>query len=174
MRFVLLFVLLFLLACEAQEPGAAIFHPAGGQALQKSDLKADDLHVGGEVYVPVYSEVYWHNTKTVTQLSATVSIRNTDAQRPLTLTHVDYYGSKGALIRRYLDGPVTLDPLSTVEWMIEEHDTEGGSGANFLVGWGAPGPVARPAMEAIMLGQISGRGISFVSQGRAVEVMGAE
>ena len=171
MRFVSLSVaLLALFGCQTQEPGGAIFHPAGGDALHDT-TSAVELAISGEVYIPVYSNIYWDNVKKVTELSATVSIRNTDAKRPLLLTHVDYYGSRGQLIRSYLDGPVSLDPMSTVEWVIEEHDTEGGSGANFLVGWGAPGPITRPVMEAVMLGQVSGRGISFVSQGRPLEVV---
>lgn len=173
MRLVFLSLACVLLAgCESQEPGAAIFHPAGGQALERVDLSRGELAVSGQVYIPVYSNVYWDNVETVTELSATVSIRNTDARRDLILTRVDYYGSRGQLIRGYLDGPVRVGPMGTVEWVIEEHDTEGGSGANFLVEWGAREPIARPVMEAIMLGQIAGRGISFASEGRPVEVVG--
>lgn len=110
----------------------------------------------------------------MTELSATVSVRNADREKPLVLTHVDYFDSRGTLIRKYLDEPKELEPMGTVEWVIEVHDTEGGSGANFLVGWGAPGEIARPVMESIMLGQISSFSISFVSQGRPVEVVEPE
>ena len=161
--------LLALAGCQESSSDPAIFHPVGQQMLHQTDLTASDLSVGGETYVPVYSSVYWGNSGTITEISATLSVRNTDAKRSLVLTHVDYYNTRGDLIRHYLDRPALLEPMATVEWMIEIHDTEGGSGANFLVGWGAPGPVSRPVMEAIMLA--GSRGISFVSEGRPVEVL---
>jgi hypothetical protein len=171
MRFAIVSVgLCALLACEGSESSKAIFHPSGQQSLHPANLTAADLTVRGEVYVPIYSNVYWGASGTVTEISATLSVRNADVARPLILTHVDYYDSRGKLIRKYLDAPATLDPMATVEWMIDVHDTEGGSGANFIVGWGSPGPVARPVMEAIMLA--GSRGISFVSEGRPVEVVG--
>lgn len=157
------------LACGEDGSSNAIFHPAGQQSMHPANVAPADLKVRGEVYIPIYSNVFWGASHTVTEISATLSVRNTDAARPLILTHVDYYGSRGKLIRRYLDSPATLDPMATVEWMIEVHDTEGGSGANFIVGWGAPGPIARPVMESIMLA--GSRGISFVSQGRPVEIV---
>ena len=156
--------------CQDSDTSQAIFHPAGKQALHDSDLTEADLVVGGEVYVPVYSSVYMGTTGVVTEISATLSVRNADSSRSLVLTHVDYYASRGKLIRKYLDSPVMLEPMGTVEWMIEVHDTEGGSGANFIVGWGSPEPIARPVMEAIMLA--GSRGISFVSVGRPIEIVG--
>ena len=166
-------VFLALGGCQTatRPPGDVIFHPAGQKALHATQLTASDLVVTGETYVPVYSNIYWGQSTSVTELSATVSVRNVDVTRPLILTHVDYYDSRGKLIRQYLDAPTELEPMGTVEWVIEVHDTEGGSGANFMVGWGAPGPIARPVMESIMLGQISSFAISFVSQGRPVEVV---
>ncbi len=160
-----------LLGCQPQPPRDPLFHPAGQSALGSTTLTASDLAVTGETYVPVYSNIYWGQSTSVTELSATVSVRNADRERPLVLTHVDYFDSRGKLIRQYLDQPKELEPMGTVEWVIEVHDTEGGSGANFVVGWGAPGPIARPVMEAIMLGQISSFSISFVSQGRPVEMV---
>lgn len=174
MRFVTAFlVLLSLGGCQptTRPPGDVLFHPAGQKALHATQLTESDLLVTGETYVPVYSNIYWGQSTSVTELSATVSVRNADLDQSLILTHVDYYDSRGRLIRQYLDAPTELEPMGTVEWVIEVHDTEGGSGANFMVGWGAPGPVARPVMESIMLGQISSFAISFVSQGRPVEVV---
>ena len=166
----ILLVLLAASGCQDDETSQAIFHPAGKQALHDSDLTESDFVVGGEVYVPIYSSVYMGATAVVTEISATLSVRNADSSRPLILTHVDYYASRGELIRQYLESPVMLEPMATVEWMIEVHDTEGGSGANFIVGWGSPEPIARPVMEAVMLA--GSRGISFVSVGRPVEVVG--
>ncbi|MBI1356574.1 MAG: DUF3124 domain-containing protein [Acidobacteria bacterium] len=163
-------LLLLCWGCDDPPAGDPIFHPAGQKALRPATSDPAMLAVKGETYVPVYSNIYWGRTDSVTELSATLSVRNADQKRPLTLTRVDYYDSRGKLIRQYLDAPVELEAMGTVEWVIEQRDTEGGSGANFVVGWGAPGAVAKPVMESIMLGHIGSFGISFVSEGRPIEV----
>lgn len=164
--------LLLSLACVSDRPPPrAIFHPGGAQALHASDIDPADLPIRGEVYVPVYSNIYWGEAEMATELSATISIRNADAKRPLVLISVTYYDSVGKPIRQFLDGVKELDPMATLEFVIERHDTAGGSGANFVVDWGSPGPIAEPVMEAIMLGQIGNAGISFVSPGRPIRIL---
>lgn len=120
------------------------------------------------VYVPVYSNIYWGSGETVTELSVTLSIRNVDPQRPIALLSIAYYDSEGTLVREYLDAPAELSPRGTADFVIERHDEIGGSGANFLVEWGAEGAAYEPVMESVMLGQIGSASISFVSQGRTL------
>jgi hypothetical protein len=166
------FVLLLSTACEAEGlHSRAIFHPGGAQALHTSQITPGDLAVRGRVYVPVYSSIHWGGIEAVTQLSATISIRNADAERPLVLASVTYYDSLGKVLQQYLDSVMELDPMATVEFVIERPDTRGGNGANFIVDWGSAGAIAEPVMEAVMLGQIGTVGISFVSQGRAVHIL---
>ena len=126
------------------------------------------------VYVPVYSSIYWGSGETVTDLSATLSIRNVDPERPILLLAIDYYDSRGHLVRQYLKEPSSLAPLGTIDYVIERIDASGGAGANFLVEWGAVGRVYEPVMESVMLGQIGSAGISFVSQGRPLREVGPE
>ena len=160
-----------LLACRPETlPPQAIFHPGGAQALHASQIDPGDLLVRGGVYVPVYSIIHWSELRTTAELAVTVSIRNTDAEHSLGLASVTYYDSLGKPIQEYLDGVKELDPLATVEFVIERSDTRGGSGAKFIVDWGSPGPIAEPVMEAIMLGQFGNSGISFVSPGRPIHV----
>jgi len=155
-----------------EDPGQAIFHPRGVEALHPSEAAAGELLVGGKVYVPVYSNIYSGGPTATTELSATVSIRNADAERPLVLVAVTYYDSLGNRIEDYLDEVVELDPMATVEFVIERPDTRGGSGANFIVEWGSTTPIAEPVMEAVMLGRFGGVGLSFVSQGRPIRMVG--
>jgi hypothetical protein len=119
----------------------------------------------------VYSNIHWGGLDAITELSATVSIRNADAERSLVLVSVKYYDSLGKPIQEYLNGVMELDPMATVEFVIERPDTRGGSGANFLIDWGSPHSIAEPVTEAIMLGQIGNAGISFLSPGRPVHVI---
>lgn len=165
---------LLLAGCRQQGlPPQAIFHPGGSQALHASQVNPENLLVRSAVYVPVYSSIHWGGLDAITELSATVSIRNADVERRLVLVSVTYYDSIGKVIREYLDGVMELDPMSTVEFVIARSDTSGGNGANFLVDWGSATAVAEPVIEAIMLGQTGNAGISFVSQGRPVRILEA-
>jgi hypothetical protein len=171
-HFALAVLVLAGLSCKPPvPPTGAIFHPSGVRALHPADIQAGALALQEQTYIPVYSNIFWGEPDVVTELSVVVSIRNVDAHVPLILTTVDYYGSQGNLIRKYLDAPQRLDPMGTVELVIERRDTEGGAGANFLVDWGAESAIAEPVMESIMLGQIGTSGISFLSPGRRVTVL---
>ena len=96
--------LVFSAACEQEGlPPQAIFHPGGSQALHASRIDPGDLVVRGAVYVPVYSSIHWGGLDTVTELSATISIRNTDVQQEVVLASVTYYDSLGKVIHEYLE-----------------------------------------------------------------------
>jgi hypothetical protein len=120
---------------------------------------------GQTVYVPVYSHIYQGIKARPYNLSALLSIRNTDPSNAITVTSVRYYGSDGTLVKKFLEEPVVVQPLATAEHLIMERDTSGGSGANFLVQWNASGPVNAPLVQAVMIGTASTQGISFVCDG---------
>lgn len=126
------------------------------------------------VYVPVYSHVYVRDGSPF-RLTATLSIRNTDPARPLVVDRVAYYDSAGHLVREYVDAPITVAPHATIEYLIKEQDVSGGSGANFVVDWATENPLARPVIEAVMIGTASNQGISFICPGVVVsEVMAGD
>ncbi|HZV82872.1 MAG TPA: DUF3124 domain-containing protein, partial [Geobacteraceae bacterium] len=99
---------------------------------------------------------------------ATLSVRNTDPVAPFRIKTIDYYDTNGKLVRRYLDKPLTLAPMASTYIHIEEKDTSGGFGANFIVRWDADRSINAPIIESIMIGATSGQGISFVSQGQEI------
>lgn len=166
---------LLLLSCNNQPAaptGRAVFHPQGRTAVTATDVDPTELPVHGEFYIPIYSDIYWGQSSTHTNLSATLSIRNTDSSNPLILLKVDYYDSLGDRIRQYVETPSELAPMATVDFVIDRDDRAGGSGANFTVEWAARGPITEPVMESVMLGQVGGRGVSFLSPGRPVKRIG--
>jgi len=122
---------------------------------------------GQTVYVPVYSHIYADGGKPHL-LEATLSIRNLDPNRAITIKSVKYFDTRGSLIKEYLDSKMRLGPLETSAFLVEKHDTRGGSGANFIVVWDAEEPVYEPLVEAIMIGFSEGNSISFTSPGRAL------
>lgn len=131
---------------------------------------AEEGSRGEIVYVPIYSSVFYQDGKRTLELAATLSVHNIDLQNPITVEKVDYYNTKGELIRKHLDKAVVLKPLETKNFVIEKEDTTGGTGANFLVQWQSPGvAVNSPIIEALMISAGSGQGISFTTVGRVIK-----
>ncbi len=126
------------------------------------------LSRGETVYVPVYSNVFSAPKQIPFYLAAILSIRNTDMANSLTVLSADYFDTKGKLLKRYYQQPVTLAPLETVYIYIPEDDVAGGVGANFIVRWKTPQDVNMPIIECVMIGTKSGQGISFVSPGQVI------
>lgn len=146
---------------EAEPPVAEA--PPAGDSAQTAPA------VSQSVYVPDYSHVYHGGGLSRFPLTTTLSVRNTDPERSITLRSVRYYDTEGELTRRFLEEPRRLEPLGTADFVIEEHEVSGGTGANFIVEWSADRAVSRPLIEAVMIGTSSGQGISFTSRGQPIE-----
>ena len=127
--------------------------------------------LGQTVYVPVYSHIFADDRYRDRPflLTATLSVRNTDPERPFTLKSGDSYDSEGGLLQRYLEAPVTLAPLASTHYIVPESEAKGGAGAKFLIEWQAPAAVSEPIIEAVMIGTKLQQGISFISTGRAIK-----
>lgn len=127
------------------------------------------LSSGQTVYVPVYSNVFSAPKQIPFKLATMLSIRNTDIMNSISVTSADYYDTKGKLLRRYYQNPVTLSPLESIHIYIPEDDKDGGFGANFIVRWNARKEVNAPIIECVMIGAKSGQGISFLSPGQVIK-----
>ena len=69
----------------------------------------------------------------------------------------------GNLSKKYVDQLIRLEPLQTIEFLVERHDVTGGSGANFIVEWhAATKDTHAPLIEAVMVGRSGTNAISFV------------
>lgn len=123
------------------------------------------------VYVPVYSSVLGAAGLARLDLSVTLSIRNVSERSVLAIERIDYYDTAGKLIERYLDAPVAVRPLGTIEIYIPVEDVRGGTGANFIVGWAAIDSIAEPVIESLMTGASGTRGFAFVVSGRPIRLI---
>lgn len=123
-----------------------------------------NLSKGQTVYVPAYSHIYTGNRQIPSLLTVTLSIRNTDMSHAIEIVSVDYYDTKGALIKKYLSAPIFLKSLESIRYVVDYDDKTGGSGANFIVEWRSKNSVNSPIMETIMIGSRS----SFRSQGQVL------
>ena len=133
---------------------------------------ADDdveLSSGQTVYVPIYSHIYSGNREHPLYLAATLSVRNTSFDAPMTILTVDYYNSDGKLIKNFLKKPEELGAMASVRYLIREADKAGGSGANFIVRWTSKEKISPPLIESVMIGTKSQQGISFTSRGQVID-----
>ncbi len=123
--------------------------------------------VSGSVYVPLYSSLYVGGRRSLKNLSATLSLRNTSADQALIVTSVTYFDGNGKAVVELLDVPHVLAPMATAEFYADQSSTSGGSVATVIVGWGAETSVAPPLIEAVILGNYGAKSISFVSRGES-------
>ena len=165
--------MIFLLSCNSQEISNQ--QQTVPKQVTQPHLKVvtladkSEIAMGQTIYVPIYSHIYYENQQKVFDLSATLSIRNTDLTYPIIIASVRYYDTTGKLIKHYLEQPVELGSLGSMDFVVERTDTSGGSGANFIVEWIAKTTVSEPVVEAVMISAVSNQGISFISSGKVIK-----
>ena len=158
-------------------PGGAPAPTAPAAAQADTGLGApasalEDAVVGQTVYVPVYSHIFHQDGSHDLDLTATLSVRNTDPDRAITVEAVGYYDSDGRLVRRYAERPFRLGPLASEAFVVGDRDRTGGVGANFLVAWHAAAEASPPVIEAVMVSTAQSQGISLTSRGQVVRSLG--
>lgn len=178
-RLIILLISVFFMFCSSQKDGDVnISSPEQSMPVDTSrtattpgDRNLNRLYVstGQLLYVPVYSHIYQRNQQRNFNLTATLSFRNADPNRSLTLTKVMYYDSQGEPVKDYLDSSREIAPLASTSFVVEENDLRGGVGANFIVEWKAEQEIYPPVVEAVMISTTQQQGISFVSAGRVLQ-----
>lgn len=158
-----------IVGCSSSQPA-----PKPESQLRQVALETITVVTGQTVYVPIYSHIYTVDESRRVDLTATLSIRNTDLNHSIVVTSVRYYGTDGNLIKTDLENPGELSPLASADFVVDQADTDGGVGANFIVEWVAETEVSEPVIEAIMIDTISNQGISFVSPGRVIQQRNTE
>ena len=140
-------------AAPAQEPPP----PSAGQTL----------------YLPIYSDL-WHGDlgsrkmPDKTALSALVSIRNTDAAQPIRVLSARYHDTQGKLLRDFVPKARTVPPLGALELFVERSESEGGSGASFVIRWQADRPASPPLVQAVHADLRNPRTVSFITVARPI------
>ncbi|MEI7456730.1 MAG: DUF3124 domain-containing protein [Nitrosomonadales bacterium] len=136
---------------------------------------ADELSAGQTLYLPVYSHI-WHGDRMGTdgaplkvQLSALVSLRNTSLKTPVRIISARYYNTEGRLLNEYLSKPAVIKPMGTIELFVERKESEGGSGANFVIQWDAAVATNPPMVQAVHAEIRSGNhALTFITTGHAI------
>ena len=149
-------------SCEQKEENKFIQPDLNNRKVQIKEL--DNLNKG-KTYLPLYSHIYHIHEKRILNLAVTVSMRNISLTDSIYIMKADYYNTSGDKIREYIQDPIYLKPLETIEFIIRDSDNEGGSGANFIFDWAVFNEKNPPLFEAVMISTYGQQGISFTTKG---------
>ena len=166
-RIVFLLFALGLAGCQEQKEYSSVDPVNWGK--RTLELPVMDSVVSGSTYLSVYSQIYSQTEHLTHDLTATVSMRNINRKDTVYLTNAEYFDTHGNLIRTYFNTTIYIAPMETIEIVIDEHDREGGTGANFIFDWKAAPGVPEPLFEAVMISTSGQQGLSFATQGKRIE-----
>lgn len=166
--FYLAFVLAFALLTSCNKVDRKGEIPRPGVYPEVNPLGSRKLG-GQKVYVPVYSSIHTWKKDQYVNLTVVLSIRNISSQYNIIVSKVSYFNTNGKLIREYIEKPFSLGPIATREFVVNEDDVAGGTGANFIVEWESENKVSIPIIESVMIGTKGVQGISFISRGKEME-----
>ncbi len=125
-------------------------------------------------YVPVYSDIYYQDGTKRFPITATVSIRNTSLSDSAFILSANYYDSYGKLLHSYLDSTLLLSPLESIELVVEEKESEGGAGANFIIDWAATKYADQILIQSVMISTYGQQGVSFLSDAKIIKRVSKE
>lgn len=161
-QFLVLVFVSVLFGCETEVKKGKI-DPVDWSARIAEMNNSDSLEYG-KSYLSIYSQIYSVSALKTQNLAAMVSLRNTSDSESIFILSTKYYDTKGVLVKNYFDTPVYLDPLETVEILINEVDVTGGTGSNFIFEWKTPYQTSEPMFEAVMTSTKGQQGLSFTTQ----------
>lgn len=120
------------------------------------------------VYIPVYSDIYSQGKHIRFLLTSTLSIRNTSYTDTIAVRTIEYYDTRGNKVTDFLKRPIYVLPMATVEYVIDEKDISGGSGANFIVVWSARDSSVKAVIQAVMISVSGQQGVAFRTDGVSI------
>jgi len=167
-NFILLVVLICCYCCTPEKNNQEPI-PTFDWSDKTTPINQTDSLRYGTSYLSVYSQIYSYTEHTSLDLTATVSIRNTSETDSIYLLRADYYDTNGIAIQSYLNQPISIKSMQTLEIVIAESDKKGGTGANFIFEWATKPTVSEPIFEAVMISTYGQQGLSFTTQSKRVD-----
>lgn len=168
MRSVAILAFIFILLSCSDNRFKLHYEHEGIIYLEASDLP--ELEISRDVYVPAYSDLYYESRAKKTYFTVVLSLRNISFNDTIYFDRIEYYSSKGELLREYIDRTLMLRPMESMEYIVDEGEKEGGAGANFVVSYKArTGLKNHPFIEAIMMGNLDNYRFAFSSPGIPIE-----
>ncbi|WP_452221199.1 DUF3124 domain-containing protein [Lacinutrix salivirga] len=161
----LLSISFFFLSCEKPRELSSTNKELWEKRTIKSPIP-DSLEAGS-TFLSVYSQIFIRNSEEISDLSATISLHNPNLNEEIYIEKAIFYNTHGEPIRSYFNKPIFIEPMETVQIIIDGIDNEGGTGANFIFDWRTTKNA--PIFEAIMITTYGQQGISFVTEGKRIK-----
>ena len=174
--FLLIPAFIILISCQEESETPIIENQLTENILEHTETYSwekynTDNRFGEVLYIPVYSSIY-HQSDMTFDLTATLSIDNTDLTSNITITKIDYYDTNGKFVRNFIENEIELSPLQTKQFIIKENDISGGTAAKFIIQWVSEIRVQKPVVEAIMISTSAQQGISFKTESKTISSIG--
>lgn len=166
-KILLILVALGLLNCNEQKEISSI--GSENWTNRTINLSSKDSLEFGKSYLSVYSQIYSVSQHKTHNLTSMVSMRNTSDLDTIYLLKAEYFDTHGTSVRTYFNKPIYLAPLETTEIIIDEVDTTGGTGSNFIFEWKIPKNCPEPLFEGIMTSTMGQQGLSFTTQAKRIK-----
>ncbi len=168
-RFVLMTVILTLcIACREKEKLSSI-NPVKWEDRTVSSTALTDSLESGKSYLSIYSQIFSLTEHKTHNLTVMVSLRNMSDKDTIYMDTAHFYDTHGKLLHDYFIKPIYLAPLETIEIVIDETDTAGGTGGNFIFEWKIPESCPEPLFEAIMSSTTSQQGLSLITEAKRID-----
>ncbi|MBF8150940.1 DUF3124 domain-containing protein [Winogradskyella sp. F6397] len=136
---------------------------------REATIKNVDTLTSGQSYLSIYSQINSYSHKKIYNLTAMVSLRNTSIKDSIYLFKIDYFDSDGSLFKSYIDNPIFIRPMETVDIVIDEVEVAGGTGPNFILDWKTPENCPEPIFEGVMTSTSGQQGLSFITQAKRIK-----
>lgn len=163
----IIFALILLSSCE--EPRKLSSTDANNWDKRTVKSSIPDSLEKGSTFLSIYSQIYMRNDQEQSDLTATVSLHNPNLMEQVFINKAIYYNTQGESIRTYFEKTIFINPMETVQIVIDGVDKEGGTGANFVFDWQIKPNANEPIIEAIMISTYGNSGISFVTTGKKIK-----
>jgi Protein of unknown function (DUF3124) len=164
---VLFLTTLLVLSCENQNVLSSTDPVNWGK--RAATISAADSLSEGSTFLSIYSQIFMRNEKDQIDLTATVSLHNPNLNDKIFIDKAVYFNTEGKPIRTYFDKTIYINPMETVQIVIDGIDREGGTGANFIFDWQINPDLNEPIIEAVMISTFGQQGISFVTTGKKLK-----
>lgn len=134
--------------------------------LQPISDPLPDLPVSGSTYVPLYNDLYLGEQRRLSDLSVTLSLRNTSADLDLYVTSITVFDERGKSMTKLLDGPHVLKPLAAGQFYMDDSLTRDDKHiATVIVKWSAEGVIDSPFIGALIIGSYGVKSLSLSIRG---------
>ncbi len=166
--FLVLIAFIFTACSDKKIEQAAMSDPAELKQFETKNPLPDSL-TSGSSYLSVYSQIYIIENKRKQDLAVTVSLRNLSRKDSIYFTAIEHFDTSGKLVASYVQKPIVLQPLQTVEIVLSQYESVGETGGNFIFDWHKPAVAPNPLFEAVMISTMGQQGLSFVTTGTTLK-----